>query len=242
MKTFEKKWDIGDFTICFWTNFNFPILEFAYDDNNYYDSRSSISISLILFTIMLKLPFRNRERNTFGAERKYGIVIHDGVFWLHYGKSNFAWDIPFFTDIFHKHLILGKDDKWVDVTYRRCNTPEYEFFMQKVGFLAFDDGHPTDEESAAKIFYGTILDKYDNTTINAKYRVEMRIWRPKWLGWTKLFEKKIKSIDVCFEKEVGKGKSTWKGGVVGCGMDFKDDNETPEECFERMKVEKKFLR
>ena len=38
MKTFEKKWDIGDFTICFWTNFNFPILEFAYDDDNYYDA------------------------------------------------------------------------------------------------------------------------------------------------------------------------------------------------------------
>jgi hypothetical protein len=54
-----------------------------------------------------------------------------------------------------------------------------------------------------------------------------------------LFSKISTDIDVNFDKEVGKKKGSWKGGVTGCGYKMRK-SESPLECLRRMEKERKF--
>lgn len=82
-------------------------------------------------------------------------------------------------------------------------------------------------------------DSYDNTTVTATISVVEREWRPRWFKWTSIFSKVSKTIDVDFDKQVGKEKGSWKGGVLGCGYAMKP-GETPLQCLRRMEKERKF--
>lgn len=84
-----------------------------------------------------------------------------------------------------------------------------------------------------------VIDPYDGEVIPCTIKVDEMEWRPKWLKWTSLFSKVVRGIDVDFEKEVGKRKGSWKGGVVGCHHKLKP-NETVKECLDRMMKEKEF--
>jgi hypothetical protein len=83
------------------------------------------------------------------------------------------------------------------------------------------------------------VDKYDGTIVNATISVEEREWRRRGLYWSKLFSKTRKTIDVEFDKEVGKEKGSWKGGTIGCGYELLP-GETPYECLKRMEKERHF--
>lgn len=73
----------------------------------------------------------------------------------------------------------------------------------------------------------------------ATIKVTEREWRRRWLMWTPLFNKVVRSIDVSFDKEVGEKTGSWKGGTIGCGWSLKP-NETPYQCLKRMEQERKF--
>lgn len=209
----------------------------------YFDGRPEIHFQLIWFTLLIKLPWINKNWTDECDPPKYGIAIHDSVFWIHLGgKGNgkggnkwWTWEIPWFTYNFYKQYILGKDGNWINITDKRH---DYNWYREHIGYMDWTDRELPDEKSIAQTYYGVWNDKYDDTDINAKYRVELRQWRRKWFMWTDKFTYERKSIDVCFEKEVGSQKGTWKGGVLGAGYDFKDDKETPQECFQRMHREK----
>lgn len=83
------------------------------------------------------------------------------------------------------------------------------------------------------------IDKFDNTTVNATIGVSEREWRPLWFKWTKLFANTRRTIDIEFDKEVGKAKGSWKGGTLGCSYELRP-NETPLECLKRMESERLF--
>ena len=83
------------------------------------------------------------------------------------------------------------------------------------------------------------VDNYDKSTVNATLSIVEREWRPRWFKWTNIFSKISKTIDVDFDKEVGKKKGSWKGGVLGCGYEMKK-GETPLQCLQRMEKERKF--
>ena len=82
---------------------------------------------------------------------------------------------------------------------------------------------------------------YDGEMIPCTYWVEEREWRRKWFTWCNLkwFKKVNRYIEISFEKEVGKGKESWKGGCMGCSYTLKP-GESPQECIRRMEEERKF--
>lgn len=82
-------------------------------------------------------------------------------------------------------------------------------------------------------------DPYDGTVVTATIGEKENEWRPLGMKWTKMFAKVRKSISVEFDQEVGKGKGSWKGGVLGCSYTLKE-NETLGECLLRMNIERKF--
>lgn len=216
----------------------------------YFDGRPRFEIALVLFAIEFIFPWINKKWEDECDPPRYGIEIHSNTFWIYRGGEGnmkggckwWTWNISWFTKNFYKHYILGKNDEWIDVTYHKWDSPERKWVDENIGHLEFNPNFQTidDEHSLAKTYYGIWDDKYDGKQIDAKYRVEKRIWRPKWFMWTSKFQIIEKSIDVAFKEEVGSQKGSWKGGVLGAGIAFKDDTETPQECFKRMNEEKNY--
>lgn len=236
----ERKIKLGKCTI---TIFRPNYFALRYSKCGYFDARPSIDIFLYFIGVIIHLPWYNKGWENECDPPEYGIAIHDSTFWIYLGgKGNmkggnkwWTWDLPFFSKVFYGDYILGKDGQWINIKNRH-------YYYDKVGYLSWDKGNTvSDEESPAMTYYGKWIDHYDNTIIDAKYRVELRQWRPKWLTWTKLFQEEIKSIDVCFKNEVGSKKGSWKGGVVGSGCNFEPcDMNLPELCFIRMNREKRW--
>lgn len=69
-----------------------------------------------------------------------------------------------------------------------------------------------------------------NATIFAEERSWWRPWFP--------FYKRVKSIDVQFDGEVGEKSGSWKGGVIGCGYEM-EEGELPFQTLCRMEFERK---
>lgn len=228
------------FEIVWWKDF--PCFKFTYAKCGYFDGRPQITIALIFIHVVFKMPWINSEWTDECCPPEYGIGIHYNTLWIYKGglgnlggNDFWTWDIPFLTKKFYKHEILCKDGSWVDVTKERS---------EKIPYLNWcknneNEDKENDMKSPAKIYYGEFKDNYDGSIIKAKYLVEIRRWRPKWLMWTKKFELTHKEIDICFKDEVGSGKDTWKGGVIGTGHLMKE-GETAHECFERFLEEKDF--
>lgn len=227
---------------------NFPCFEITYSKCGYFDGRPQFVLGLIFFQIIFYLPWINEEWQDESNPPMYGIAIRDKSVWIYRGgKGNlnggnkwWCFDIPFITWRFYKHYILSKKDDWIDVTYQQWDSPERKKFEAEIGYLGWVNELP-DDMTLAKVYYGKWIDHYDDSIIDAKYRVEKRQWRPKWLTWTSLFQKEYKYIEVCFKDEVGSKKGTWKGGVISASCDFKPcDNDDPVLCFNRMNNEKKW--
>lgn len=65
---------------------------------------------------------------------------------------------------------------------------------------------------------------YDGERIEATTHIEEREWKrgEKWCKWLSLFyaPKVRRSLDIEFSKEVGDRKGSWKGGIMGTGIDL----------------------
>ncbi len=69
--------------------------------------------------------------------------------------------------------------------------------------------------------------------------IERREWRWKWFKWLKWPRCVEQTIDITFNKEVGEGSGSHKGGTIGCGYKMLP-NESALQCLRRMEVERNF--
>lgn len=73
----------------------------------------------------------------------------------------------------------------------------------------------------------------------AKVTVEERGWNPWILSFLPFALVRHTSLDISFSEEVGERTGSWKGGVLGTGIDMKF-GETIEQCFRRFERDRKF--
>lgn len=249
--------------VSFYPNFNSG---FYLEKAGYFDERPEITTSitqllalvamfaLVLYTPMalfltplllfgwgkmyIHLPIKTGIQDCESAT--YGINYHSNKLWIYIGGGG--------------NYEGGR--KWVtftmpwDMTWVRTST------LMKDGYDWFHETSSnridwkSDEEGARVGSHDWLVknkwkethpytDSYDNTIVNATISVTEREWRPLWFQWTSLFSDKRKSIEIEFDKEVGKGKGSWKGGTLGCSYELLK-NETPLECLKRMESERKF--
>jgi len=166
--------------------------------------------------------------------RRYGFSFHykDDMhcLFLYYGsdddnweseervKSSMTiWNFPWAQWSFDAHYLLNLDGT----------------LFHKVGK---DDEHNCWDYPGHETISFNFLDGFDGTPVIAKCKVERRVWTKgeKSFGWLKYLFKdnNQKSLDLDFNKEVGKRKGSWKGGITGMGTGMLED-ETPEEAFVR---------
>jgi hypothetical protein len=240
--------------VKFYPNFS---SSFYVEKASYFDERPRINTSITQLLILFSLPFLAYQSLWFlllvpliffGWGRLYinlpirtgiqdcdspawGFNYHDNMIWIYIGGGlNFDGGRKWKTITMPHNLewvrtsLLLKDGTWEHET--KGNRKEFYNEKWNNPDLVFIETHP-------------YVDSYDNTIVNATIRVQEREWRPLWFKWTSLFAKKRRTIEIEFDKEVGKRKGGWKGGTLGCGYELLPD-ETPYECLKRMEQEREF--
>ena len=81
-----------------------------------------------------------------------------------------------------------------------------------------------------------LIEDYDGQKITATTRIEEREWLlgEKWCKWLSWFSKPRiwRSLDIDFSAEVGTEKGSWKGGLMGTGIEMLP-GEMHEQAFRR---------
>lgn len=222
----KDKWIFESKYLIFYWKWRF---DFSYEVCGYFDNRPHINLCPGFFSLTFILPFRNKWTDECDPP-KWGVAIHNNTLWIYKGgKGNleggnkwWTWDIPFVTKKWVRTSIMLKDGNW-----------EHEIPGDKKGF--YEDQWKNKQASWDYDY----TDRYDGAIIPTTIYVEEREWRPKWMGWTKIFAIVSRTIDIHFSKEVGKRKGSWKGGCMGCRYKLRP-NETPIECLQRMEKERQF--
>lgn len=222
-------WRINDESVDFTWGYFAPRFgfKFVFNQGGYFDQRCSINVCLVWGEFNIRLPFKTRIPESCDTPR-YGFDIHGNMFWIHLGgKMNdwnqcdskwITWDLPFFSWVFDWHKVQMPDKTWTEVE-------KFDFdYREKV----YKETHP----------YTYVLSSGEVQQREATCYVEERQWHRKWLPFVKM---NSRQIYVSFNKEVGEGSGSWKGGVVGCGYDLKK-GETIKDCLSRMQSERKFTR
>ena len=196
-------------------------------------------IPFILFgwgKLYIHLPIRTGIQDC--ASAAWGLYYYSNALWFCIGGGgNFeggrrtkSYSMPWQLDWVRTSTLLNNSNWFNETKHSKLNwTSDNVNIIGSYGWLKenkWKEIHP-------------FTDSFDGTIVNATISVEEMEWRPKWFKWTSLFRKVRKSIDIEFDKEVGKRKGSWKGGTIGCGYELRK-NETPLECLRRMEKERKF--
>lgn len=159
---------------------------------------------------------------------EYGFSLHEGHLSIYYGRQTHdsstekRWScfLPWTQWRFTRYALYDKNLKlvyeWGDGRYRDW---EVERLIK---------------EATEKVPF-TIID-YDGERIAANTIIEEREWKfgTGWFKWLSLFRRKTvrRSLEMSFGQEVGRDKGTWKGGVMGTGIDMLP-GESRESAFKR---------
>lgn len=230
----------------------------------YFDERPEIYTSLTQLIVLFTLPFLSMVSMWFllltpfiffGWGKMYiylpirtgiqdcdsaawGFNFHNNTIWIYIGGGgNFeggkkwkTFDLPWQYEWYRTSTLL-KDLTWHHETKKnrtkwsvenRGGVGSYEWLEEN----KWKETHP-------------YIDSYDGTVVKATIGVTEREWRMKWLYWCPFFGRTRETIEVEFDKEVGKRKGSWKGGTVGCGYEMLPD-ETPYHCLKRMENDREF--
>lgn len=175
-----------------------------------------------------KYKITGKYSYTYYSPREYGFYIYEGHVMIkwgdqpdHYGEIDNKNRISFFLP-------------WTQYTFRH-----HKLFDLSHNELAVEYGKHIDRdgkiyESIPKITF--ILKDFDGEEIEATCYIEERMWikGEKWCSWLKYFTKPIyrRNIDIEFNKETGRKKGSWKGGIIGTSEEIAP-NESPVEAIER---------
>jgi len=186
--------------------------------------------------IYINLPIRTGIQDCDSAA--WGFNFHNNTIWIYIGGAgNFeggrkwkTFEMPWSYDWYRTSNLLN-DLTWYHETKKnkkrwsadnRGGVGSYEWLEEN----KWRETHP-------------YVDSYDGTIVNATISVTEREWRMRWLYWCPLFNRTIETIEIEFDKEVGKRKGSWKGGTIGCGYEMLP-HETPYDCLKRMEKDRNF--
>lgn len=103
---------------------------------------------------------------------------------------------------------------------------------------SFSKRQEAEQKVSITLPYRYIRNNGDIQNVNATVCICRITHRMKWVPFVK---KDWTFLDIKFDKEIGEGVDTWKGGVLGCSFAMLP-NETPEQCLRRMEKEVRYNR
>jgi len=174
----------------------------GYDDYGY----PLFIFQFIFGSFYLTLPWKHNIKVEGGHDApSYGITYHMSAFQIYYGKKIKFIHMPYSYDWVRTSLFL-KDGTWEHEVKGSRKTFYEEPWLSKQWQITIPYQHTTPNKE--------VIDLYITCHITE------REWRQKWLKWTKWGAKIKRTVDVEFSDEVGEGRGSWKGGVLGTGFDI----------------------
>jgi hypothetical protein len=214
MKYFKNNW------IEFHPKFSHFMLKFSI--GHYFDPRPQISVCLGWGELYLCLPIVTKYNEC--EVPTYGIYYFGKALWFCLGRKTKCIYMPWMWS-WVRTSVLREDDLWET----EIQGEQKNFYLNKWDDILWGD----------TLSYTYKLNNGDIQERIATIRVHEMEWRWYWFKWLKYPRMIIKSIEIKFNKEVGEQTGSWKGGVLGCSYEMRD-NETPYECLRRMEKERKF--
>lgn len=200
-------------------------------NDSYYneDGRINNCIRLWLFGWVISISIPNIIKRPC---INYGICIDTTSLCIHYGLQ--TWDsstnkkwyyfFPWTLWRFKRHTIYNPDNT---IHYQYTDIEETQKIKDILSMLDARENIET---------VNFHVQDYDGENIEVNTFIEEReyaygVGNFKWLSW--FIKNKInRSLSISFKKEIGKDKGTWKGGVLGHGIDMLQ-NETHKDAMIR---------
>jgi hypothetical protein len=191
----------------------------------YADSGSTISIDLYLFGIYIFIS--NKYNQNLWDPKGFEISYYSdspSIYVRYNQKYNFIY-LPWSLE-WYRTSVLKKDGEWEHET--KGNRKDL-YDKEKWKDVLFSETHD----------YTYITKSGDVQKVKATLRVKIMEWRRRGWMWSKFNGLVKKEIEVDFSEDIGEGRGTYKGGVVGTGY-IMLENETPLQTLRRMEREKPF--
>jgi hypothetical protein len=168
--------------------------------------------------------------------RKYGFSYSDGFLQVFYGRTGgacmdsrlqqqWSWFLPWTQWRHVRHSLYG-----LDGTHFWTDPKSAEPTVLGDGWKAYQAA-----KDACPTAHFAFTD-HDGERLTATTRIEEREWHfgTGWFRWLSWFRRpKIsRSLDIEFSNETGRDKGSWKGGVIGTGIDMLP-GELHEAAFRR---------
>lgn len=192
-----------------------PALEIAC----FNDDHNTLIVGLVLFKLFLKIPLLVSDG--YDIEKGYGFSFtQDGLHW-HWGEKTRVFWYPWTWTHYQTSILRPDGSVWQyksklygsEIPPALKETHPYNYLMR--------DGTV---QSCVATMYGD--------------EMEWRIRCAKWLPWPR---KLRRCINVTFSEELGHGRGSWKGGVLGACHEWKH-GETMQQALRRMERELVFSR
>lgn len=181
------------------------------------DSHNTLILSFVLFTLYINIP--QWAIKGYDIEKGYGFSFtSDSLHW-HWGERTKVYWYPWTWDHCRHSLLKPDGTFWRD------------------GKGIYSDAIP--ETMKEKHPYNYLMRDGSVQTCIATVNGEEREWRIKcapWLPWPRLVKR---TINVNFSEQMGPGRGSWKGGVLGTGAEWKP-GERMVDALRRMERERTF--
>ena len=183
------------------------------------DSHNTLIVGLVLFRLYLNIP--QWVIQDYDMERGYGFSFtRDSLHWQWGEKTRVFW-YPWTWDHYRTTILRPDGTAW------------------QSGPGLYDDAIPPVLKEQHPYNYlmrdGTV--QSCTATVYGE-EMEWRIRCAKWLPWP---HKVRRSICVSYSEELGPGRGSWKGGVIGTGYEWKE-GETMQQALRRMERAVEFSR
>ena len=204
--------------------------EFKVHRGGYFDPRYAVSFCFVWGHFHVRLPFKTSLGEGCSMP-DYGFAIHGNAFWIYTGgdfdtsigqvtRGGFvAFDLPWFALICDGWEVLKPGGKW-----RLVGKKEHAF-----------------EVAEKEAIHETFDFKYrlpGGEIQEAKATCHMR--RMKWhRKWFPFVRQVCTTLEVRFDRELGSRAGSWKGGVVGTGIDM-HPGEGMEQALRRLEQTARF--
>ena len=183
------------------------------------DSHNTLILGLVLFTLYLKIP--QWVVRGYDIEKGYGFSFtNDSLHW-HWGEKSKVYWYPWTWDHYRTAILRPDGTVWQDHTK-----------------LYGSDIPPALKETHR---YNYLMPDGEVQTCTATVYGDEMEWRLRWAKWLPWPRKIRRCINVSFSEELGTGRGSWKGGVLGTGYEWLP-GETMRQALRKMERKLIFAR
>ena len=175
------------------------------------EDHNTLIVGLVLFKLYLNIPLLFSDG--YNVERGYGFSFTSDALHWHWGEKTRLFWYPWTWDHYRTTILRPDGSHW------------------KSGKGLYGDEIPPALKEQHR--YNYLMRDGEVQSCTATVHGVEREWRlrcAKWLPWPRKIQR---TIDVSFSEQLGSGRGSWKGGVLGTGYNWQH-GDTMQQALRKM--------